>query len=203
MLACSWCSCSIFSSTSASWDNARDRAVLSSELPSMARLLANWAVFSASSGEQDKGQEMGLAAPGAPQVQPLELPFHSSRRYQLEEPALAQSELAVSSHEEKGSSQAGRQAQLCRSQNRKENIPKPRGCLKKNKVISAQICYSSLQSHEDRLRELGLIRLENAPGRPQNPCQHLKGLQESQRETWDKGNRTRGNGFPLTEGGDR
>lgn len=145
----------------------------------MARLLANWAVFSASSGEQDKGQEMGLAAPGAPQVQPLELPFHSSRRYQLEEPALAQSELAASSHEEKGSSQAGRQAQLCRSQNRKENIPKPRGCLKKNKVISAQICYSSLQSHEDRLRELGLTREcsretseplpapKGAPGKPE------------------------------------
>lgn len=106
MLACSWCSCSIFSSTSASWDNARDRAVLSYELPSMARLLANWAVFNASSGEWDEGQEMGLAAPGAPQhrEQPRQLPFHSSRRYQLEEPALAQSKPAASSHEEKGSS---------------------------------------------------------------------------------------------------
>lgn len=97
----------------------------------MARLLANWAVFSASSGEQDKGQEMGLAAPGAPQVQPLELPFHSSRRYQLEEPALAQSELAVSSHEEKGSSQAGRQAHFAEVKTGRKTSPSPEDVSKR------------------------------------------------------------------------
>lgn len=50
LAACSWCSCSILSSTSASWERARDRAVLSSEFPSMAKLLANTAVFPHSSG---------------------------------------------------------------------------------------------------------------------------------------------------------
>lgn len=52
LAACSWCSCSILSSTSASWDRARDRAVLSSEFPNMAILLANTAVFPHSSGER-------------------------------------------------------------------------------------------------------------------------------------------------------
>lgn len=50
LAACSWCSCSILSSTSASWDRARESAVLSSEFPSMAILLANIAVFPHSSG---------------------------------------------------------------------------------------------------------------------------------------------------------
>lgn len=60
MLACSWWSCSIFSSTSASWESARDNAVLSSELPSMARLFANWAVFSASSGKRKTAEASHL-----------------------------------------------------------------------------------------------------------------------------------------------
>ena len=47
--AWSICSWSIFSSTSASWDKARDNAVCSSALPNIAALLANCPVFSASS----------------------------------------------------------------------------------------------------------------------------------------------------------
>ena len=60
MLACSWWSCSIFSSTSASWESARDNAVLSSELPSMARLFANCDVFSASSGRRKTAEASDL-----------------------------------------------------------------------------------------------------------------------------------------------
>lgn len=49
LAAWSWCSCSILSSTSANCERARDRAVLSSALPSMAVLLAKLAVFKDSS----------------------------------------------------------------------------------------------------------------------------------------------------------